>query len=282
MTGFVGITGMTGYVGNTGTDETPIRNIPTIVSFDDNMNYTRQMLSRQMQANSYITDGALDILALSRGYTRNEAVYTFGKSRNDQYMAAIQLDAFYGTVVSNNITNWSSIANSTTNAINRVVWDGTKWLVTRDDTNSLLYSYNAETFSSVSVSGGKLASVANNSSIYVGIGTGGVFYSYDGLHWLNSASGTALIDSSGTAQIGKVAWNGSLWVAVGYGASYTIIYSSDGINWTGAASNTFFDTNGRALDLVWNGTLWVATGSNSANKLVAYSSDGITWTIGNV
>jgi hypothetical protein len=234
-----------------------------------------------MQANSYITDSPLDILAMSRGYTRNEAVYTFGKSRNDQYMAAIELDGNYGTVMSNNITNWSSPSNVTNNPINRVVWDGEKWLVTRNDNASLLYSYNAETFSSVTVSGAKLSAVANNSSIYVGIGTGGVFYSYDGLHWLESSTGTDLIDSSGTAQIGKVAWNGSIWVAVGYGTAYTIIYSSDGITWTGAATNTFFDTNGRALDLVWNGTLWVATGSNYANKLVAYSSDGINWTIGN-
>jgi len=234
-----------------------------------------------MQANSYITDGALDVLAVSRGYTQNDTVYTFGKYRNDTYLAVVQKDASYGTVVSNNIANWSNIENTSSSAPNRVVWDGTKWLVTRNDANSLLYSYNAETFSSVSVSGGRLASVANNSSIYVGIGIGGVFYSYDGLHWLNSSSGTALLDNSGSAQIGKVAWNGSLWVAVGSGTSYTIIYSSDGINWTGSASNTFFDTNGRALDLSWNGTLWVATGSNSANKLVAYSSDGISWTIGN-
>lgn len=240
------------------------------------------MLSRQMQANSYITDSALDILAMSRGYTKNETVYTFGKNRNDTYLAVIQKDASYGTVVSNNIANWSNIANTSSSAPNRVVWDGTKWLVTRNDVNSLLYSYNAETFTGVNVSGGRLTSVANNSSIYVGIGVGGVFYSYDGLHWLNSASGTALIDSSGTAQIGKVGWNGSLWVAVGYGTSYTIIYSSDGINWLGVAGSiALFDTNGRALDLVWNGTLWVATGSNSANKLVAYSSDGVSWTNGN-
>ena len=35
-----------------------------------------------------------------------------------------------------------------------------------------------------------------------------------------------------------VAWNGTMWVAVGQGTD-TIAYSSDGITWTGLGTSTF-------------------------------------------
>jgi hypothetical protein len=286
LTGYTGYysTGQTGYVGHTGQDEYPVRSVPTIVSFEDDMIYTRQMLSRQMQENAYITDGALDILAMSRGYTQNETVYTFGKSRNTAtYMATIASDASYGTTVSSNLKQWSPLQNTSSNVPNRVIWDGTKWIVTRKDATSILYSYNAETFASVDVSGTTMSSVATNSQIYVGIGSGGVFYGYDGLNWTNSASGTSLLansnPNSAATQIGKVGWNGSMWIAVGNGLAYTIIYSLNGIHWTGVAnSNALFDIEGGAIDLAWNGTIWVATGANFSGKLVATSYDGINWT----
>lgn len=286
MTGYTGysMTGYTGGVGYTGSDETNIRVVPTVVSFEDDMTYTRQMLSRQMQENSYITDGTIDILAISRGYTQNETVYTFGKAanKNQTYIATVSTDASYGTISSRNLRNWSPLKNQSASAPNRVVWDGTKWIVTRSDNASILYSYNAETFTPVDTSGVKLASIATNSKLYVGIGAGGVFYSYDGLNWINSSSGTSLINNSSIAQIGKVVWNGSLWVAVGNGSAYTIIYSSDGIAWTGVGnSKALFDIAGGAVDLVWNGTVWVAVGANSTGKLVAISYDGITWSNAN-
>jgi hypothetical protein len=277
MAGYTGysMTGYTGGIGYTGSDETGVRVVPTVVSFEDDMTYTRQMLSRQMQENSYITDGTIDILAISRGYTQNETVYTFGKAnKNPTYIAAVSTDASYGTLSSKNLRNWSPLKNQNANAPSRVVWDGIKWIVTRNDTSSILYSYNAETF--IDISGAKLASIATNSKLYVGIGVGGVFYSYDGLNWINSSSGTSLISS--ITPIGKVVWNGSLWVAVGNGSAYTIIYSSDGINWSGVAnSKTLFDIAGGAVELAWNGTVWVAVGANSTGKLVAISYNGTVW-----
>jgi len=259
--------------------------VPTIVSFDDDMTYTRQMLSRQMQSNSYITDGALDILAMSRGYTQNETVYTFGKSRNTTYVATAAVDSSYGTISSSNLKNWSPLKNTSSTPPNNVVWDGTKWIVTRNDQYSILYSYNAESFTSVDVSGTKLRSIAKNSQLYVGVGSGGVYYSYDGINWNNSTSGSSLLDNMNTttAQIGKVVWNGSLWVAVGNGTTYTIIYSLDGINWTGVSnSKIIFDIEGGGIDLVWNGTIWVGIGANSSGKLIATSSNGVDWTTANM
>jgi hypothetical protein len=240
------------------------------------MTYTRQMISRQMQANSYVTDGALDILAMSRGYTQNETVYTFGKSKNATYMAAIATDASYGTASSNDLRKWSPLVNASANPANRVIWDGVKWIVTRSDASSVLLSYNAETFVSVDISGTKMASIATNSRMYVGVGAGGVFYSYDAVNWTLCST---LITNTSAAQIGKVVWNGSLWVIVGNGASQTIIYSFDGIHWTGVAnSKTLLDI---AIDLVWNGQIWLAIGAKSSVKMVVMSSDGINWSSAN-
>ena len=53
-----------------------------------------------------------------------------------------------------------------------------------------------------------------------------------------------------------VAWNGTLWVAVGWGIN-EIAYSSDGINWTpvtGTSASIFSIGN----SIAWNGIRWVA------------------------
>jgi len=69
-----------------------------------------------------------------------------------------------------------------------------------------------------------------------------------------------------------VAWNGSLWVAVGTGAGTDKIATSpDGITWTGRTSSLNY-----GYGIAWNGSLWVAVG-NGANQIVT-SPDGITWT----
>ena len=67
-----------------------------------------------------------------------------------------------------------------------------------------------------------------------------------------------------------VAWNGSLWVAGGFGTN-VLGYSYDGINWT-ASSGTL---PGVGRSLAWNGTLWIVGGSGG-NQLL-YSYDGINW-----
>jgi hypothetical protein len=63
-----------------------------------------------------------------------------------------------------------------------------------------------------------------------GDGTDKLAYSYDGITWTASASGTTVF-TGGTC--GAVAWNGRMFVCVGTGttASNCIIYSYNGINW---------------------------------------------------
>ena len=71
-----------------------------------------------------------------------------------------------------------------------------------------------------------------------------------------------------------MAWNGTLWVAVGKGTN-TIAYSSDGIIWTPVVGSTsIFTDSGRSVS--WSGTRWVAVGKGT--NTIAYSSDGIIWT----
>ena len=78
-------------------------------------------------------------------------------------------------------------------------------------------------------------------------------------------------------QIGKVVWNGSIWVAVGNGESCTIMFSYDGITWNGVSgSKSFFDANGGGMDIIWNGALFVAVGAGNSTYIVT-SEDGMNW-----
>jgi hypothetical protein len=79
--------------------------------------------------------------------------------------------------------------------------------------------------------------------------------------------GTSIFSGQGRG----VAWNGSMWVAVGSGTN-TIAYSYDGITWIGVPTNVFTQGNG----VVWNGFMWVAVGSGAYP--IAFSYNGITWT----
>jgi hypothetical protein len=287
MTGHTGFYGFTGFTGQFGFGATGFKGIigytgsdiiapPTIVSFDDDMTYARQMISRQIQSNSYITDRTLDALAISRGYAKNDVVYTFGKNVKQTYLATVGDGTTFGTSTSNDIRNWSPVANTSSNRPTKVMWDGVKWIVTRSDPADVLYSYNAEKFTAIDISGAQqitLGSIANNSKMYVGIGNG-LHYSYDGINWTNSPTGSGYINN---AEQSKVAWNGSIWVAVGHGDA-PIIYSTDGITWYPAnMTPTDLFVNG-AFDLAWNGNVWVATGKNAYGYSVATSYDGINWT----
>jgi hypothetical protein len=224
----------------------------------------------------------MDILGLTNGYPITDTQYTFGNFKNRKYIAVSGNATTYGTSVTSNLSNWSTLNNTSSSIPSRIMWDGVKWIMTRSDTNDLLYSYNAETYTAVDVSSSTIDCIAYNNSVfpgvirYVGIGKGGIFASMDGVHWTLSST---LINNADTPQIGRVIWNGKLWVAVGNGASYAIAYSYDGISWTGVSnSKTLFDLSGGAIDVAWNGKVFVAVGANSVGYIVALSTDGITWT----
>jgi hypothetical protein len=109
----------------------------------------------------------------------------------------------------------------------------------------------------------------------VAVGNGGsspenIKYSYDGINWNNcSGSGDGGFSSGGLG----VAWNGSIWVAVGDGGS--IKYSRDGIIWYNASSSGDGLFSGYGSGISWNGSLWVAVGFGTVT--IKYSKDGIVW-----
>ena len=78
---------------------------------------------------------------------------------------------------------------------------------------------------------------------------------------------TSVFSGQGNA----IAWNGTIWMAVGAGTN-SIAYSYDGITWIGLGTG-IFSTSGNGI--AWNGSMWVALGSG-ANS-IAYSYNGIIW-----
>jgi hypothetical protein len=91
---------------------------------------------------------------------------------------------------------------------------------------------------------------------------------------MTSSNGTTWVaGTGGFSQKGNgVAWNGSMWVAVGEGSSSPIRTSTDGSSWTG--SSVGFFTN-KSNGIAWNGSLWVAVGDGGST--VRISTDGIYW-----
>ena len=106
--------------------------------------------------------------------------------------------------------------------------------------------------------------------VAVGAGTNTIAYSSDGISW--AGLGTNIFDGSGRG----IAFNGTLWVAVGGGTDNSIAYSRDGITWVGAtdssgaagSSKNIFPT---AAGVAWNGSIWVAVGYGDNNSMSDYS-----------
>ena len=289
-TGPTGITGstvtgptgtVTGPTGSTGPAGSFLSVVPITYTVQDEMSTTRQVFSKNINTPVFISDAPNQIFASTVGYTSNTLSYTFGKAKDQTYLAigGNSVSGSYGTMISKNLVNWSNLTNASAAVPCRIYWDGLKWITTRNSTNDILYSYDGLNYSTINVPSATLSSVAFNGSLYVGIGIGGVFYSYDSINWIKSTTGSALINNVSTIQIGKVVWNGNMWVVGGNGTSCTIAYSYDGIAWTAVTNSktTLFDSSGGCMDLLWNGTVFVAVGANTLGNGVATSPDGVNW-----
>ena len=79
--------------------------------------------------------------------------------------------------------------------------------------------------------------------------------------------GTTVFTSQGRG----VAWNGSMWVAVGIGQN-SIAWSNDGKNWTGLGRKQL---SGGGYGVACNDSMWVAVGVKDYG--IAYSTDGKNW-----
>ncbi len=112
--------------------------------------------------------------------------------------------------------------------------------------------------------------VSNGQERYVGITqtSNSIVVSNDGIYW------TPIQNQPFSNYATQVAYNGSMWVAVGYGGN-SIAYSYDGLSWT------YINYPGVGKSIAWNGSMWVATISANVN-IIIYSCDGITWIQGNI
>jgi hypothetical protein len=175
--------------------------------------------------------------------------------------------------------NASSSANSifTSNAL-CLTTDGYTWVAGGQGTNKLAYSTDGITWTASSsanaIFGTNCTAVCYGGTIWAaGGGVGGMAYSYDGITW------TSTTIPSGYA-IHGIAYNGTLWVAVGSNnaGANGISYSYDGINWTVSTSGSALLRDGYSV--AWNGVIWVAGGRqySSSGSIMVYSYDGINWT----
>ncbi len=93
-------------------------------------------------------------------------------------------------------------------------------------------------------------------------------YSYDAVTWFNS------LGDSFSGQGNNVAWNGSLWVAVG-SSTNTIKYSLNGINWSNCPGTQF---SSFGWGVAYGRSNWVAVGTDSVvANTIKYSGDGLNW-----
>jgi hypothetical protein len=177
----------------------------------------------------------------------------------------------YGTNYStyiDNVLTWTYRKTTVIDYMFGLYNNGSLWVATGQSGNGIATSSDGITWvgRGYNFSSGESDVVwGNNTWVAVGSGDNGnsIVTSTDGITW----TGRGKTIFSIAAQ--KVAWNGSLFVAVGSGGN-TIAYSNNGSSWTG--NNTIF-TSG--LSVAWNQNMWIALGSGG--NTIAYSTDGITW-----
>jgi hypothetical protein len=151
------------------------------------------------------------------------------------------------------------------------------WVAVGEGTYSIASSTDGDTWvgqnSTIFVTG---HGAAWGNNIWVAVGAGSsvtpneydIATSTDGITWTEQG-----VNIFQAGQANGVAYNGSRWVAVGFGTN-TIAYSDNGTSWSPSINGN--STLSIAQGVAWNGTLWIV-GGYGANR-IAYSLDGITWT----
>jgi hypothetical protein len=239
------------------------------------------MYSKTITLNSYTVHSANIISSVQEPVIQLDAdvVYTFGKNKQPVYMALAGNTSVYGISASRTLSTWSPIYDTSTSQLSRVIWDGSKWIITYLDSHQISYTYDQVTYLHNAVPN-EYASIGFNpvSNMYIAVGNSGVYTSYDAIHWTSNASGTALMNNTTNYHNGKVVYNGAMWVIAGNGGDNPLIYSYDGVTWNSSGPGIFDPLYG-AFDVAWSGSVWVAVGAPILSRhAVAYSYNGTTWT----
>jgi hypothetical protein len=176
--------------------------------------------------------------------------------------------------------NWSEVKNSKTifsGDCRSIAWSPTLklWVAVGFSSGAVFAAYSYDGLNwvkSISANFGSIGyTVAwgNDKFVAGGGSTTKLFYSYDGKTWTACTITVSI-------RIDSVAFNGTIWVAVGSNSSSSgVFYSYDGITWTITPSSVLNATNSCGC-AAWSPSLnkWAIAGKDAAY----YSSDGINWT----
>ena len=175
-----------------------------------------------------------------------------------------------------------SVRTIFTSNVTGITWNGSRWVVVGNTTTGGIIAYSEDGITwqlsnDYSIFTDTCSAVAASDKLFV-CGGNVVGYSTDGVNlWEISSSGSAIFTNSCNC----LAWNGTIWLAGGYGtSSVKLAYSSDGITWTESTSgsNLF---SAIPTSFAWNGTYWIGVSGDSGVPgtvgVVGLSVDGITW-----
>jgi len=161
------------------------------------------------------------------------------------------------------------------------IWVGTGQIIPGTSSN-VRYSYDGENWESpINLPNmSTMNTAAYNGTLWVGAGNATasnsmIQYSSNLTQW-NTTTGDLFTPDYPVA---RVAWNGSIWVAVGATESLetrSIAWSATGTNWNYATTGGF--VAGIGYDVAWNGSLWVAVGQGSSpENSMLFSTDALNW-----
>jgi hypothetical protein len=212
---------------------------------------------------------------------------------------------------------WTDASSPFNLYVEGIAWNGSLWVAVASTDSTVTIATSPDGIiwtprtNPFSVRGGKACGIAWNGSLWVAVGAGSVSIStspdgiiwtgqgnpfngggntiaWNGLRWVAGGYGSATIVTSSDGfswvsvenpfnVVKGIAWNGSLFVAVGANEDETvqIATSPDGLIWTPTFNNPFSGGTGHAV--AWNGLRWVAVG-NVYSSIIATSIDGMTWT----
>jgi hypothetical protein len=193
------------------------------------------------------------------------------------------------------LNNFDVVDPSMPTAINAITQSRSMTLVGgynfRD--SGLVRSFDFTTWSVVNlpnVSRANIEDIVWNESIWVACGSDGttgignhiglIATSSDGTNWtLNKLGGP-----QERTIIYSVAWNGSIWCAVGYSSfNYFIATSLDGTTWS---SYTIQEVFSFFYGIAWNGSMWIAVGETADSYcVIAKSTNPLlssSWTFQNI
>jgi hypothetical protein len=170
----------------------------------------------------------------------------------------------YPISISSDLVTWEPGSLEGVQRIRGVAWGGSLFAAIGNQ-GELLTSETGREWHRVTVPAGDLRDVAWGGGDFVVVGSDGLLLvSPDGSTWTEASSGPRF-------WVSAVAWNGELFLAVGFGSA-AVLTSPDGVVWLQheVAELRYVVLN----DLVWAGEQFVAVGDNGA---IATSSDGLSW-----